>query len=931
MVSLPRNSTGVLFAIVLSGAVLSGCQEKPPEKYIESAKSYLAANDPRAATIQLKNAIAQNPNLPEARFLLGKALLESGDPGSALIELEKAKALGFPGDLVIPAIARSLLAQGRYKQVTEGYSSVQLGSPSAVADLGASLTIGYLEQKDLAQAEKALSKALKADPESARAKVIQARLLANKSDFQEALAALEQVLSKDPKNLEALELKGAVLAKSGNSTAAIDAYRAVLAIRKDHLNANAAIGSLYISTGDYKSARGQLEILKEKRPNDPATQYFEARLAFAEGDPKKSAELTQQILKTYPNNAPALQLAGLIAYRTNSFIQAESHLIKALQQAPDSWAIRALLAGTYIRTHQSDKALQVLRPALDSENPTAEAFSLAGQAYAQEGNFVSSKKMFSKAVALNPDDTTSRLGVALSDLSADPASSFKELESIARSDSSGATDLSLIHALLAHSDTKRALLAIARLEEKQPGKPFAATLRGKAMLLQGDALAARKSFERASNLDPRYFPATDGLVNLDLKDRKPDLAAQRLATFLEREPGNVSALLALSRVRAESGSSIEEVIGPVATAIKLNPSEPAPRLVLISLRAKNKDFQGALTAAQDAAAAIPDTPDILNALARAQFDAGDVNQAISSFKKLAVLQPTSARPHLELAKVYAASGDSEAASQSVSRALTLEPEDLSAQRRAVQADVSSGRIKEALSKAREVQAQHPTKAAGFLLEGDIHVAAKNFAAASAAYQNALTREPTTRTAQRLHTSLLAAGKVKEADVLASTWLAKHPADVQFLFHLGNLALLKKNYGAAEEYYLRLLKLQPENTRALNNLAWAMHQQKKPGAIAYAEKANEIRPNDPKLMGTWAILLAETGEVSRALELQKRAVSAAPNDHALRLTLAKIYLKAGNKELARAELERLKGLGASFPAHMEVDALLKQASAPNASN
>ncbi|HZF80987.1 MAG TPA: tetratricopeptide repeat protein, partial [Rubrivivax sp.] len=48
----------------------------------------------------------------------------------------------------------------------------------------------------------------------------------------------------------------------------------------------------------------------------------------------------------------------------------------------------------------------------------------------------------------------------------------------------------------------------------------------------------------------------------------------------------------------------------------------------------------------------------------------------------------------------------------------------------------------------------------------------------------------------------------------------------------------------------------------------------------------------------------------------------PEDHALRLTLAKIYIKGGDREHARAELNDLARLGPRFARQAEVAELMK---------
>src|SRR6476620_7862733 len=93
---------------VLAAVCLVGCAPDKPEALIASAKEYLARNDRNAAVIQLKNALQKNPDLGEARFLLGKALLENGDMAAAEKELTKANELRYPFDQLAPVLARAI-------------------------------------------------------------------------------------------------------------------------------------------------------------------------------------------------------------------------------------------------------------------------------------------------------------------------------------------------------------------------------------------------------------------------------------------------------------------------------------------------------------------------------------------------------------------------------------------------------------------------------------------------------------------------------------------------------------------------------------------------------------------------------------------------------------------------------------------------------
>ena len=73
------------YSKVLSGLLMSlllvACSDTP-DALLLSAKDYLAKKDTKAAVIQIKNALQANPNLAEARFILGSTLLESDPVGA---------------------------------------------------------------------------------------------------------------------------------------------------------------------------------------------------------------------------------------------------------------------------------------------------------------------------------------------------------------------------------------------------------------------------------------------------------------------------------------------------------------------------------------------------------------------------------------------------------------------------------------------------------------------------------------------------------------------------------------------------------------------------------------------------------------------------------------------------------------------------------
>ena len=446
-------------------------------------------------------------------------------------------------------------------------------------------------------------------------------------------------------------------------------------------------------------------------------------------------------------------------------------------------------------------------------------------------------------------------------------------------------------------------------------------LRGLAYLGLGDATLARASCEKCLSLDAAFFPAAFSLATLDVADKKPQLAQQRFEAIIKAQPGHLRAMHALAELRAHMGASKQEVTDLLASAVKLNPGEASAHVSLVNNHLINKQNDQALAVAQQALAALPDQPAILDALGRAQFASGQYAQAISTYSKIVAAEPGNVQVHTRIAEINLAAKNTEAAGQSLRRAVAAAPDSPLAHQRLFALEMKSGRTAEALKLARELQRRQPAHSLGFIQEGDALRGQKNNDAALAAYKTALGKNAPGDAATRYHATLTATGKSAEAEKFAGGWNKDHPQDVQFLSYLGSAALARKDYAVAEANYQRIVELQPNNALALNNVAWLLVQAGKPGGLALAQKANALAPNQPALMNTLAVALAADKQLDQAIELQKKVLVLAPNSQAMQLGLARLHIQAGQKPQARALLEPLAKLGDKFAEHAEVKTLL----------
>lgn len=925
---LSRHLRRHLIAAAAAAVLLAGCADTTdPQALLAAARTAVAQNDHATAIIQLKNALQRDLNLAEARFLLGTSLLATGDAAGAVVEFRRARELKHPESEVAPMLALAMLAQGQFKPVTDEFGAASLDNPAAQADLLVTVAQAYIGRGLLDEVAPAVDAALRARPGHPGASVLRARLLANQRDYDGAFALLDTVLAAQPRHDGALVFRGDLLgAVRGDLDGALAAYRSAIAANPRNVEAHTGALALLFSRNEVEPVKAQLEQMRRTYPQHLQTRFFEAQLAFMERDFARAREIVLALIKLAPDNVRLLQLAGAIELQGGSPLQAETYLARALQLAPDLVMARRLLTQSYLASGQPEPALQTLAPLLRAANPDAVTLALAAEAHLLAGNMREATEHFSRAARLNPQDIRSRSVVALADVRAGRVDDgFEQLKALAAGDQAGTTaDLALISARLLRREYPQALEAIAALEQKQPGRPLAHNLRGRVQLALNERDAARASFEQALKVDPAYFPAAAALASLDFDPAKPDAARAHFRSILARDPRHVPALLGLVEISARSGGTKDELTRLLTDAVNAAPAAPRPRLMLIEHLLRHTEPRAALAQAQSGVAAQPNSPELLDALGRAQLANNDGQQALATFSRLASQQPRAPLPLLRVASAQRALNNNDAARRSLTRALELAPNFLPAQQELIALEVATRRHDAAVAIARTVQRQRPNDASGLILEGDIRAAQGQFAVAAAAYRGALAKAPGhAETAVKLHAMLRGANRMADAERFATDWLRERPRDARFRMHLGDIATFLNDYPSAEQHYRAALAIAPENAITLNNIAWTMARQGKAGAVEYAERALRLAPDQPAIMDTLGYALSQAGQHARAIEVQRRAVAAQPGTHLYKLTLAHIYIQAGRRSEATRTLDELTALGERFPDQAAVERLREQ--------
>ncbi|MDN2700743.1 PEP-CTERM system TPR-repeat protein PrsT [Janthinobacterium sp. SUN100] len=923
--SLPRPFPGLPAAALcctLLLPLLTACHgTQSSETLLADAQQYRQKGEARAAIIQLKNLLQKEPDNKAARLLLGSIYIDTGEALSAEKELRKAKSLGLASQQVMPLLGKAWLMLGQFDKVLAEIPDDAAQPASVLALRGDALLA--LGRQDEARA--VYARLLEAHPDQLEALLGLARLAALQQQVPAAELLLAQALKGAPANLDALRLQGDLLRLQGKNGAARLAYMQILKIKPDNTQAHIDLANLDILENRYLEAAAQLATARKTAPNSLGLLQTQALLDFREGKHKAALQGLQLVLKAAPDHMPSILLAGAVQLALGSPPQAESYLRRFLAVYPRHLYAVKMMASIELMRNKTDAAIDLLQPMLAAFPEDVELLSLAGEAHLRARQYDKATAYFEQASILAPDTAKLHAALGISRLGqGENGRAINELERASMLDkSTPQAGTMLVMTLLRNKQNDKALASVKMMEQQQKGtNPLLLNLKGGVYLALHDLPAARASFEQALGMDPVYLPALNNLAQIDLVEKKPEQARQRFERALAKAPKNADLCAALAKLAASQGKT-DEARRWLERAHRDNPDAVAPALLLSNFYLKTGAPDKALELARTLQTGHPGDADALALRAQVEYSAGLAPAALDSYIKLASIQSTSAPLQMRIASLHMALGDHHNALQAVKRAQALDPALLEARVVEVAMLLTLNRQREALAVARQVQEQQPKLAAGYKLEGDVLMEQKLPQQAVKLYQHAFGISPIGPLQVQLYRALQASGQEREADARMAAWLKEHPEDLPTRTYLAGTRLAAKQYRAAIEQFQYVVAKDAGNVVALNDLAWAYQQEKDPRALATAEQALKLAPENAAVLDTLGWIALEQGDVKRATTLLRKAAGLAPASPEVQYHLGAALAKSGDKGGARKQLEQLLAANKDFPQRAAAQALLTQ--------
>jgi predicted Zn-dependent protease len=885
-----RRCLGI--GIVSAALLLVGCDWfVSADQRIARADQRVAAGDDRGALIELQNAVQSEPENIAARLKLTAISLRLGDPLSARKELAQAVKAGATSAQSAPLAARTYLAAGEFKQLLDALDAHELVLEEPALSTFRGRALMGLNQRDAAVA--AFEQALKADPSSADAQVALAEALAVSGRSDDALRRLDAVLKADPGNASALLLKGVIQSRLGDfkgAVLALDAARQHAAGKlsaSERLAATSTLVEAQLGVGDPARAEAVYAELAKAAPQSPVTQLLAARIAMVRQDYTTAVAEAQRAVAAAPQLLPAKLLLGAALLAQGNLNQAQTQLEDVIQLAPANVPARKLLARVNLQRQRPDLATQVLLPARQGDEADPELDALLGWADLQRGDSSAGIALLEKSLAARPANQALKLDLAAAYLGSGQAGKAVQLlQSVPAVTGSTRRESLLIAALGASKGPAAARVEIDRMVAASPRDAALLDLAAQFHARAGELDRARELFDRAAALQPGNAALLLNRARLDVLAGDAEAAIKQLETLRAKDPAAVDARLLLARLYLQQKSpQADEVIRELQ-------AQAADRSVVAS------------------------------ALGRLLLDAGRYEPALAAFRSTLEQEPTNREFQLNVARAQMAMGNAAPARETLTKLLATNANWVPASVDLILIDYRDGRRDAATSRLAALKAAHPDEPAVAVLEGDMAMASKSYAAAAEAYATAYKLAPTGVSALRAYRARQL-GKLPGATALLEAWLQRQPGDVSARMALAEAFMAAGQNDQAIAQYERIAAGASPPPVALNNLAWLYHQKADPRATAMAKAAHDAAPGVAAIADTYGWILVAGGAVKEGLPILKQAAIDSKQQPDIRYHYAAALAKAGQREEARRELQALAEAGSDYSGAAEARKLLAE--------
>jgi len=340
-------------------------------------------------------------------------------------------------------------------------------------------------------------------------------------------------------------------------------------------------------------------------------------------------------------------------------------------------------------------------------------------------------------------------------------------------------------------------------------------------------------------------------------------------------------------------------------AIKLRPDFVVARDMLARIYLNKKDYARALKEAEDAIAMNKNDLEARLTRASALMAIGDGKKARDEIEGILQVAPNNPDARYQSGVLAWQQRDYKSAQDAFAQLSKINPKDSRGLLGVVETLASQNRLGEGIKLVEDALAREPGRRDLMQALANLYVRDMRYDAAMARYQELLKTEPKSADLLlRVAETQRRKGDINGAIDTFRRASQAAPTDSRPLLQLGLLLDGTGRRDQAKPVYEQVLKIQPDQPIALNNLAFikAEDGQDLDEALTMAQRARQGMPNSPDVMDTLGWIYLKKNLSDDAVRTFKELVMADPNRAAYRYHYGMALLQKGDKPSAKRELE-----------------------------
>ena len=879
MIKVNNKLIKLAVSAVLATAIV-GCGEKSSSEYVESANTALKTNDYKTAIIELKNAIKQEPEQAEARFLLGETYLKLRQYDFAEKELERALEFGYSPEKVIPLLSKTYQKNGANKSLFKLTSKAKGLKPIDLAQLKFFQIQAYVTAGNDTKAQSLIDELKGISGGGPFAKLAFVYDLILKNQLDGAVTQLDQILATYKNQQDALKIKANIQLRLQQGEAAAETYAQYIEAYPDEAEVKYVLAQLYSDLGQPQNAEPLVTELLKNYPKQPVLLQIKSTALLQKKDYAGAFEYAEKSLAINPEDTATRLIAGVSSYLNKNFEKSESHLSLVASLLPANHPALRMLADSQIRLGRALDANETVQMFDNISERDSGLMSGLGQALLKDGEIKKAKEVLNK----QPDTLNSpyalagqaTLKLSLNDVSGivDLEQALAKMEATQTPLATEQLELTLVQAYMSTKQYDKALEVAQAWQKDSELAVKGWMLAAKVHAIQGNTVEAQNALQQGLKIEPTNTVIQFQLIEL-LPTKTEQERLEMLAKLNQLLKDAPSFLPAVSKhyVLTKVLKQPETMTAHVKQLISENDSNAILHITLGRLYTAEGKFDQALASFEKAKTINSSPAPYWELLANAFIQTKNIDGAKNLYQQWFDAQPNNPKAIIGMMKLYDSTGELNKAIELADHysnevgGKDFEIIALHAYALARAGKYPSAKIKIA-ELPQQIQALPFVKGTTGLIqlsEGDLGNAVSNL---SLAYK----ANPSPMNANWMINAIARHQGIDAAIAATKQHIQSLPTDELNILRYAQMQT-SRDEPEAKLYYQKALELNPKNFVAHNNLAYLYSESKDYKlALSHAQKALEMRPNDGRVLDTIGAIELKLGNYEEALKHLAAAVT-----------------------------------------------------------